>query len=133
MNSQIQRGENSIRFLKAIFLISILALFLPVPAQAIVGKPMIVYSEDETASIQYRQYSSGSWATASTAATTNNKQYWKVAKTHPRGSKKAVISVENPSSGDPYLYASLWDESNWDDGSGSSYGPGFSPGTPPQG
>ena len=90
-------------------------------SHAVVGKPMIAYSEDETASVQYSQYSSGSWGTAATAPTTTNKQYWKVGKTHPKGNKKVVVSVENPSSGNPHLFASLWDESNWDDGTGSSY------------
>jgi hypothetical protein len=99
----------------------LLSFFLHGLAHATVGKPMVVYSEDETASVQYSQFSSSSWATAATAATTTNKQYWKVAKTHPKGNKKVVVSVENPSSGDPYLYATLWDESNWDDGTGASY------------
>jgi hypothetical protein len=82
---------------------------------------MVAYSEDEMASIQYSQYSSSSWATAATAATTSNKQSWKVARTSPKGNKKVVVSVENPASGSPYLYATLWDELNWDDGTGASY------------
>jgi hypothetical protein len=101
--------------------ILMISFILLASAHATVGKPMIAYSEDETASIKYSQYSSGSWGTAATAATTTNKQYWKVGKTHPKGNKKVLVSVENPSSGNPHLFASLWDESNWDDGTGSSY------------
>jgi hypothetical protein len=73
---------------------------------------MIAYGEYEKASIQYSQYSSSSWATAATAATTTNKQFWKVAKTSPKGNKKVVVSVENPASRNPYLYATLWNKSN---------------------
>jgi len=92
-------------------------------SHATVGKPMVVYSENETASIQSSQFTSStsSWSIGATASTTSRKQYWKVARTHPKGNKKAVVSVENPASGDPYLYAALWDESNWDDGTGASY------------
>lgn len=98
-----------------------LALLLPNLSLATVGKPMIVYSEDETASLQYSQYSSSTWATGATAASTSRKQFWKVVKTHPNGNKKVVLSVESPASGNPHLYATLWDESSWDDGSGASF------------
>ena len=110
------------RFWSLTLVVLVLLIWTGSP-HATVGKPMVVYSEDETASIQSSQFNSStnSWATATTAATTARKQYWKVAKTHPKGNKKVVVSVENPPSGDPYLYASLWDESNWDDGTGASY------------
>jgi hypothetical protein len=109
----------------------LLLFILPDFSSATVGKPLLVYSEDETASIQYSQYSvnsvspyytwssSGDWDTGALAANTTNKQYWKMAKTHPKGNKKVVLSVESPSSGNPHLFASIWDESNWDDGDGT--------------
>ena len=93
------------------------------PSHATVGKPMIVYSEDETASIQSSQFNSStnSWATPTTVATTSNKQGWKAVATNANGNKKAVVSVEVPPSGNPYIYAAIYDESNWDDGNGSAY------------
>ena len=119
--TMVTRKEIEILRFLTLLTLFFLTLLLPNLSLATVGNPMIAYSEDETASIQYSQYGSISWATAATAATTTNKQFWKVAKTSPKGNKKVVVSVENPASGNPYLYATLWDESNWDDGTGASY------------
>jgi hypothetical protein len=55
----------------ALFSIALISFIWANSSLATVGKPMIAYSEDETASIQYSQYSSNTWAMAATAATTS--------------------------------------------------------------
>jgi hypothetical protein len=116
--AMVTRKEIEILRFLTLLLLFFPTLLLPNLSLATVGKPTVAYSKDERASIQY---SSSSWATAATAATTTNKQFWKMAKTSPKGNKEVVVSVENPASGNPYFYATLWDDSNWDDGTGASY------------
>ena len=77
---------------------------------ATVGKPMIAYSENETASIQYNQYSSSTWATGATAASTSRKQFWKVAKTGPysnRGHRASPAPISTSRVQTQYLNLNL--------------------------
>jgi hypothetical protein len=103
-----------------IFVVLVLSSW-PGFSHAVVGKPMVVYSEEGQTAVKYSTYSSGAWATGATAADgASNEKYWKVAKTHPAGRKRATVFLQQNTT--PRLYASLWDESNWDDGTGSAYG-----------
>ena len=106
----------------SVFLFSVL-FFAPEASLAAVGKPMVVYSEEGQTAVNYSTYSNETWAAGATAAdvASSNEKYWKTATTHPAGRKKATLFVQNAAS-TPHLYAAVWDESQWDDGTGSPYG-----------
>jgi hypothetical protein len=89
-------------------------------ATAVVGKPMVVYSEEGQTAIKYSKYSSGAWAAGETATdSVGNVKYWKVAKTHPAGRKRATVFLQENTA--PRLYATLYDDSQWDDGTANPF------------
>ncbi len=85
--------------------------------------PLIAYTESSATWddwIRYITYASGDWQAEADIVDINDSTYmkWHVAKTSPDGSEQAVVSVM---SAPKYLYVSLYDGTNWDDGSGSPY------------
>jgi len=68
-----------------LLLVSLLTLISPGSSFALVGKPMIVYSEEGQTAVKYSTYSSGACATGATLATVTNIQYCKAGKTIPGG------------------------------------------------
>jgi hypothetical protein len=91
--------------------------------------PLIAYSQNsasEDEKIYYSQYQSGNWTTGTYAVTnpesTAYDQGWKVARTHPDGTKQAVVWKNGQEYANARFYASIWDGTNWDDGTGSPYG-----------
>lgn len=85
--------------------------------------PLIAYSEESATYnqiIRYINYASDDWQPESDIVDTgeSGQMQWHVAKTSPDGSEQAVVAVmDSPK----YLYVSIFDGTNWDDGSGSPY------------
>ena len=85
--------------------------------------PLIAYSEESATYnqiIRYINYASDDWQPESDIVDINDsgQMQWHVAKTSPDGSEQAVVAVmDSPK----YLYVSIFDGTNWDDGSGSPY------------
>ncbi len=92
--------------------------------------PLIAYSDFAAAGTRPLQFTtySGVWAAPGTIAVTgsppfhNSALHQKVATTSPSGAQRAVVwSEHNPGTRD-YLFASFWDGTNWDDGTGAPFG-----------
>ena len=105
----------------------LLLLLLGFNNTAYARDPLIVYSQDATNKnqIYYSQYQSGNWTTGASAVTDPNttwEQARKVARIHPDKTKQVVVWKNGDQSGRRNLYASFWDGTNWDNGTGSPYG-----------
>jgi hypothetical protein len=106
----------------------LLLLLLGFSNPALARDPLIAYSENGSSVnnyLYYSQYQSGNWTTGAQAVSDPSGDYdgrFRVVRTNPTGTKQVVIWKNGDPGGRRYVLGSIWDGTNWDDGTGSPYG-----------
>ena len=118
-------GDNRERVMRRLLFLLLTAtaiLFFAVQASHALT-PLVVYTEETAANddiVRYQTFSS-SWSGENTAVDTNlsGAQQQHVAKSGPFGDKQVVLFMDSSGS---TVRATIFDGTNWDDGTGSPYG-----------
>jgi hypothetical protein len=106
----------------------LLLLLLGLPSTALARDPLIAYSQYGASVnnyLYYSQYQSGNWTTGAQAVTDpagDYDGYFKVARTNATGTKQVVVWKNGNTGSRRNLLASIWDGTNWDNGTGSPFG-----------
>ena len=92
--------------------------------------PLIAWSDTAASgprALRYSTFQGAAWTAPGLTAvagpfTGGYPLFQKVARTHPNGARRAVVTSENYMPGQAQLHASLFDGTNWDDGLGAPFG-----------